>query len=252
MIGNYSEVLAFTSNAANTSTPSLTLTGSGLISRAQHNAGADQSVRNDAFGQPATITATITSTHSGTPTGSVAFSVDGGQAKNVQLSGNTAKIVLTNLTGGSHSISAVYSGDLLFAPSNATLPIAVGRATSTVAITTSGGNQNPASATPGTLLQLIATITPGASTVPTGTVTFTLNGKQLAPPAAVSPTTTKTNGVTTTIYSATIFHIYPASWDRFGCCYLQRRCCNYASSSSTLPVTITPMTFTLSPSSAST
>ncbi len=251
VVGNYSELLSFTSNAVNTSTPSLTLTGSGLNQSSTSTTLAQTSPSGTIpFGQPATITATITSTKSGTPTGSVAFSVDGGQAKNVSLSGNTAKIVLTNLTGGSHSISAVYSGDLLFAPSNATLPIAVGQATSTVAITTSGGNQNPASATPGTLLQLIATITPGASTVPTGTVTFTLNGKQLAPPAAVSPTTTKTNGVTTTIYSATIStSTLPPGTDSVVATY--NGDVNYASSSSTLPVTITPMTFTLSPSSAS-
>ncbi len=251
VVGNYTEVLSFTSNATNTATPSLTLTGTGLNQSVTTTALAQTSPSGTAaFGQAITITATIASTKAGTPSGSVAFSVDGGQAKNVTISANTAKITLTALTGGNHTISASYSGDLLFAPSSAILTITVAQASSTTAITTTGGNQNPSSATPGTLLSLIATITPGASTVPTGQVTFTLNGKALAPPASVAPYTNTSHGVTTTTYTASISTaVLPLGTNSIVATYTGD--INYASSSSTLPVTITPTTFTLTPATAS-
>ena len=202
-----------------------------------------------AFGQTVTITATISSTHSGTPTGAVAFSVDGGQARNVNLTGTTAQILLTGLTGGNHSISASYSGDLSFAPSNAAIAITVGQAATTTVVITKGGNQNPPSATPGTPLQLIAIIMPGASTVPTGQVTFTLNGKPLAGPASVTPVSTTVGSVTTTIYQASIsLSTLPSGTDSIVAFYGGD--VNYASSSATQAVIITPMTFTISPTSS--
>jgi sugar lactone lactonase YvrE len=250
-IGDYSELLSFTSNAVNTATPSLTLTGSALNQSVTTTMLAQTSPQGTAaFGQPVTITATISSTKSGTPTGSVAFSVDGGQAKNILLTGNTAQIVLTGLTGGAHIVSASYSGDLQFAPSNATITITIGQSTSTTVVTTSGDNQFPASALPGTTLQLIATITAGGSTVPTGTVTFTLNGKALAPPATVAPNTTTVNKVSVTTYSASIStSTLPTGTDTIVATYSGD--VNYASSVGTLPVTITPMIFSVTPPTSS-
>src|SRR5579871_3058169 len=250
VVGNYSELLSFTSNASNTATPSLTLTGTGLNQSVTTIALAQTSPSGTApFGQAVTITATISSTKAGTPTGAVAFSIDGGQAKNVQLSGNTAHITLTNLTGGNHVISASYSGDLLFAPSNTVLTVVVAQASSTTVMTTTGGNHNPDSARPGTALTLIGTITPGASTVPTGQVTFTLNGKALAAPATVAPVTTVTAGVTTTTYQASIsISTLPAGLDSIVATYSGD--VNYVSSTGTLGVTITPMTFSLTPAVA--
>jgi hypothetical protein len=252
VVGNYSELLSFTSNATNTTTPSLTLTGTGLNQAVTTTALAQTSPSGTAaFGQAITITATIASSKSGTPSGSVAFSVDGGQAKNVTITGNTAKITLAALTGGNHTISASYSGDLLFAPSNAILTIAVAQASSTTAIAaTKNANLNPSSALPGALVTLTATITPGASTVPTGQVTFTLNGKALAPPASVVQTTTTAYSVTTITYTASISTAtLPLGTNSIVATYSGD--VNYASSSGTLPVTISPMTFTLSPATAS-
>lgn len=251
VVGNYTEVLSFTSNATNTATPSLTLTGTGLNQAVTTTALAQTSPSGTAaYGQAVTITATISSTKAGTPSGSVAFSVDGGQTRNVTISGSTAKIILNGLTGGNHTISASYSGDLLFAPSNTILTITVAQASSTTALTTSGGNQNPSSAKPGDPLTLIATITPGAVTVPTGQVTFTLNGKALAPPASVAQSTNTVHGVTTTTYSASISTTtLPTGTDSIVATYSGD--INYASSSTTLPVIITPMAFAMSPATAS-
>ena len=249
-VGNYSELLSFTSNAANTATPSLNVTGSALNQSVTTTALAQTSPSGTAaFGQPVTITATISSTKTGTPTGSVAFSVDGGQAKNIALNGNTAQIVLTGLTGGNHIISASYSGDLQFAPSNATITIVIGQATSSTVVTETLGNQNPASDIPGTPLMLKATITPGASTVPTGTVTFTLNGKVLAPAVSVTPQFKMVGNATIVSYSASILiSTLPAGADPVVATYSGD--VNYASSSGTLIVTITPMIFTVTPASA--
>jgi uncharacterized repeat protein (TIGR03803 family) len=63
------------------------------------------------YGQAVVFTATVTPQSSGTPTGIVTF-YDGTAALGVQsLSGGTAQYSTSNLTAGSHSITAVYGGD---------------------------------------------------------------------------------------------------------------------------------------------
>jgi hypothetical protein len=244
-VGNYSEQLAFSSNAINTGSPTLTLTGTGLNQATTSTALAQTTPPsgNPTFGQTVTITATVTSTKAGTPTGTVAFSVDGGQAKNIALSGTTAVINLTGLTGGTHVISATYSGDLNFAPSNASITITVTRATTTTLVVQSGGNSNPNSAVPGQAVTFTATVTPSQSTVPTGTVTFSLNGSPLGAPVAVSPNST--GGYSAAITISTL----PSGSDTIVATYSGDT--NYLSSSGSLTTIIGFMDLSLTPTAAS-
>src|SRR6267142_339131 len=67
-------------------------------------------------GAAVTFTATVTSSATGTPTGTVTFQ-DGAAALGppVTLSAGTATLTTSGLTGGTHSITAIYSGDTTFA-----------------------------------------------------------------------------------------------------------------------------------------
>lgn len=65
-------------------------------------------------GQTVTLTAGISSAGSGTPTGSVSFYDGATLLGSVALSGVQAQLATRNLNAGTHSLSAVYSGDLFF------------------------------------------------------------------------------------------------------------------------------------------
>jgi len=126
------------------------------------------------YGQTVVVTATVTGP-SITPTGSVAFTVDG-VTTTVTLSGGTSSLSLTSLTVGNHTVSAAYTSTNGFAPSSASATtLTVGQATATVALTnlsqTYSGSPHPATAT----------------TTPAGLpVTLTYNGSSTAPTAAGS------------------------------------------------------------------
>ncbi len=247
VIGNYSELLSFTSNAANTSTPNVTVTGVGLnqapstVSLAQTSPSGTAS-----FGQSVVITATIASTKPGTPSGTVTFFVDGAQqAHPSTVTNGLATITLTGLTGGKHTIGGSYSGDNNFAPSSAsTISITVAQASSTISLAETGGYQTPPSATPGTALTLLATVTPGAATVPTGSVTFSV-GSTIIGTSTIQP---KIQG-TSTIYQATLaLSTLPSGADAVVATYSGDL--NYSGSTTTLVITIIPPSFTMTPSTA--
>jgi trimeric autotransporter adhesin len=247
-VGNYSEQLAFSSNAINTGSPTLTLTGTGLNQATTSTALVQTTPPsgNPTFGQTVTITAAVSSTKAGTPTGTVAFSVDGGQPKNIALNGTTAVINLTGLTGGTHVISATYSGDLNFAPSNASITVTVTRATTTTIVVQTTGNSNPNSALPGHGVTFEASVIPSQSTVPTGTVTFSLNGSPLAAPVPVAPSSDPNcAGYCASLTISTL----PSGSDTIVATYSGDT--NYLSSSSSLTTIIGSMDLSLTPTTAS-
>jgi hypothetical protein len=125
------------------------------------------------FGTAVQFTATV-NTSSGTPTGTVTF-FDGLTPLSgaVALSGNTAIYSTSGLALGTHSITAVYSGDSNFATSTSgmlqqTVDPVSGKVTPTVILTV-----NPSSAQVGDKITFTATVqqTPGYP-VPTGSITI--------------------------------------------------------------------------------
>ncbi len=122
------------------------------------------------YGSATTIKATVTGGNGGTPTGTVQFQ-DGGVnlGAPVTLSGGVATLVTSSLLAGSHTISAVYSGDTTFVGSTgaAAAGIAIAPAASTTSIAGSSTAINPAGTT--TLTVTVAGVT--GALAPTGTVT---------------------------------------------------------------------------------
>jgi RHS repeat-associated protein len=112
-------------------------------------------------GQPLRLTATLSPASS---TGSVSFADGTTNLGTVQVSGGVAVLSTSQLSPGSHSITASYSGDPYNGPASATLTQTVTPPVATVALTTSANPAAYASA-----WSLAASVTPSSAT---GTVVF--------------------------------------------------------------------------------
>src|SRR5204863_133732 len=128
------------------------------------------------YGQAVTFTATVVSTTpgAGTLTGTVTFTVDGVAQPPVPLDSNgQATLTVSDLGGGAHTIGATYSGTNTIAGSSATpLTETVNRAASAVTVGVSGGQ-----AVVGQPVTFTAAVSgPGTAAVPSGTVTFVIDG----------------------------------------------------------------------------
>src|SRR6266852_2361936 len=137
------------------------------------------------FGSAVTFTATVKpATGSGTPTGTVTFN-DGATVLGAgTLSGATATFTTSGLTGGTHSITAIYGGDANFA--NSTSP----GLTQTVADFSLSASPTAAAATAGSSSTYAITITPqGGFSQP---ISFQCSGAPMlavcTAPGSVSPT----------------------------------------------------------------
>jgi hypothetical protein len=131
------------------------------------------------FGQPVTFTATVipSDLELGTPTGSVAFKVDGAIQAEVPLDDQgQARITLDTLAVGRRTISAEYSGSTeRFAPSSVALTQTVSKASTSLDLVST----QPLSAV-GEVVTFRATVlvsVPGQGE-PNGTVTFFVNGRR--------------------------------------------------------------------------
>ncbi|MER6334871.1 Ig-like domain repeat protein, partial [Streptomyces sp. NPDC001034] len=142
------------------------------VTQAATTTGLTSAPDPSVFGEAKTLTATVTAVPpgSGTPTGTVDF-FDGATLLGTgTLVGGTATLTTSALAVGSHSLTAVYSGDTDFTGS--TSPVDV--QTVTQAATTTGLTSAPDPSVFGEAKTLTATVTavpPGAGT-PTGTVDF--------------------------------------------------------------------------------
>lgn len=138
-------------------------------------------------GQAVTFTATVdvVSPGAGSPAGGVQFNVDGdpyGTA--VQLTGDTAELTISNLTGGNHTVQATYNGNGDFATStSAELTHGVDRADTSVTVTSS--NEDAVAGEPLTFTADVDVVAPGSGD-PSGSVQFFADGDPIGSPVAVS------------------------------------------------------------------
>ena len=134
------------------------------------------SLNPSTFGQSVTFKATVTpSSGGGTPTGTVTFKSGTKTLGTKTLSGGVAKFSSKTLAAGTHSITAVYSGDTSFtsSTSNAVSQV-VNQASTTTGLVSS---VNPS--TLGESVTFTATVAPQFSGTPAGTVTFKSGTKTL-------------------------------------------------------------------------
>src|SRR5437867_866087 len=146
-------------------------------------------VNPSVFGQSVMFIATAVPADplAGTPTGTFQFTVDGANLGDlIVLNGGQAAVSTLSLSVGTHSVSAVYSGDAAFNGSNGSLPggQTVNKANSRVLLSTSA---NPSVfGQQVTFTAVIRPIAPGSGSPQAGTVQFRVDGADLGPPVAVS------------------------------------------------------------------
>lgn len=256
--GTNQETLTFSSSTVTPSSLILTGQGANLAPTQLTIATTAPANGTAAFGQSVTVTATLTATIGfatlGAPTGSVSFSVDGQiQGSSPISSTGTASFPLTSLAGGVHVVTAAYSGDGNYeASSTATsATVTITPLATTDSLVIAGQGTNPLSAAPGSSVVLTVTISPNNLTPgPSGTVTF-LNGSSVlgsAPVVATSVQTQTGNQVffiatltTTTLPTGTLNVVASYGGDA-----------NYAASQSSATVLIiSPVGFSITPSTAS-
>ncbi|MGA7157738.1 MAG: Ig-like domain repeat protein [Acidobacteriaceae bacterium] len=219
---------AYSGDSDYTGSISGTIALSGLTS-----AVLSSSLNPSSLGQSVTFTAQITSL-TGTPTGSITFTDGSTTLATVTLnSTGAASMTDSALTVGTHTITATYVPTGSFLASSATLSQQVNP---DVAVDVLTANPNPALVGSAVALTATVTATP-VGTTPTGTVTFTSNGTNLA-------TVSLVGGVA--IYSTSGL---PAGTDTLGCTYSGDS--NYAPStcnSASVSVSHIVSTLTVTPS----
>lgn len=120
------------------------------------------------FGQSVTFTAKVTSTTAGTPTGTVTFKDGTSNLGTGVLSSATATLATSALAVGTHTITAVYGGDITFSEStSSTLSQTVSKASTSTTLSSSG---NPGAT--GHTVTFTAKVRTAGVGVPTGSVTF--------------------------------------------------------------------------------
>jgi hypothetical protein len=125
------------------------------------------------MGGAVTFTATVT-VPNGTATGTVTFKDGGSTIGSGSLASGTATFATSALALGSHSITAVYGGDVNFIGS--TSPVLTQTVNANASTTTLSSSVNPSAF--GTSVTFTATVTGGAGT-PTGTVAFKNGGSTM-------------------------------------------------------------------------
>jgi sugar lactone lactonase YvrE len=180
----YTESLTLSSNAANASPITATLTGTGVNEVATTTTLSLVSPASGpvSYGEPVTVAAAVAPVAgaTGTPTGTVQFFVNGVAYGNpVNLTNDSASTTITGLPAANNSISVTYSGDNNFAGSTSnTLTVNVALAASTTVLVSSISSAT--AVPPGTSVTLTATVSSSISGItPTGTVTFTGDGTTL-------------------------------------------------------------------------
>ena len=147
------------------------------------------------FGQSVTFSATVTSGGNPVEGGSVQFSdgaTDLGAPVTVGPDG-TATLSTSALTAGSHTITADYGGTLTLAESTDSVDQVVARLASDTVLTSS---LNPSRV--GDPVTLTATVTAGGSPLGTGSVTFSVDGTDVATaPVSATGEATFTTGTLT-------------------------------------------------------
>ncbi len=144
-----------------------------VVNQATTTVALGSSPNPSAFGQSVTLTATVSSP-SATPTGTVTFKNGSATLGTLALAGGTVSLSVTNLSVGTHSVTAVYNGSANFSGSTSSvLSQVVNQAATTIALASS---PNPSAF--GQSVKLTATVS-SSSSIPTGTVTFKNGGATL-------------------------------------------------------------------------
>jgi len=176
-VGARSATLTLLDNTIN-GADSVTLSGTGVLPAPTFKITSPANGSSFPSGTAVTFSVSVTSSSGPQPTGTVQFKVDGsnyGAAVTLSSTG-TASTSVTGLTTTTHTLSATYSGNASYAAAG---PISVSITVTAAAIVTfttpsAAGNVSAAASLP-----IEVTVTSKNSPAPTGTVVFSVDGKQV-------------------------------------------------------------------------
>ena len=165
------------------------------------------SVNPSVFGQDVQFTATVApASGTGTPTGTVQFTVDGANfGSAATMSGGSATSpTIGTLTVGTHSVGATYRGDSAFSGGSGSLTQTVNKADTTMVVSSSGSPSVFRQSA--TFIATVSATAPGAG-VPGGSFQFAIDGSDVGSPVTISSgsasLTTNTLGVGSHTVAAT-------------------------------------------------
>lgn len=151
------------------------------VNQASTSTSLSSSVNPSVFSQPITLTATVQPPTGTSATGTITFMDGSTSLGSATLSGSSAQITVAGLGSGTHSITAVYSGDSNMGGStSAVVPQQVNQASTTTSLSS---GLNPS--TFGQSVTFTATVQPPSGTTATGTITF-MDGSTSLGSAALS------------------------------------------------------------------
>jgi hypothetical protein len=209
-LGSHNITAVYSGDAAHLASQSLIVVQ--VVGQAATSAVVDSSKNPDTFGENITFTATVavTAPGAGSPTGTVTFNDGATKLADVALSGPKAAVITHALTGGSHSITAVYNGDANFAPS--TSPVLTQVVDPIGTTVTLSSSRNPSSS--GQAVKFAATVNTASGT-PTGSIDF-MDGSTML--GSVSLTAGSAVFSTTELQSGTrsITAVYPGDTNHAG------------------------------------
>jgi CSLREA domain-containing protein len=147
-------------------------------------------------GATLTLTATVASATSGTPTGTVSFYDGSTLLDTATLTAGVAAYSTTALLSGTHTITAVYSGDTNFTASSTSSALTITVPSLDFTMTAAPASQ---SGQAGNTFNYGLTLTPTFGTYP-GTVSFAANGGPTGAVISFGPSTLAANSGTQTVY----------------------------------------------------
>src|SRR5256885_3814632 len=166
------------------------------------------SVNPSVFGQSVQFTATVApASGTGTPTGTIQFSVDGtnlGSAATMSGGAATSSTIGT-LTVGPHSVGAAYSGDTGFSGSFDSRTQTINRADTTTVVTSSA---TPSVFGPSVTLTAAVSVTAPGVGLPGGSVQFAIDGSNVGTPVNLSSGTASMTTATLGVGSHTVAAVY--------------------------------------------
>lgn len=145
-----------------------------VVARAAPSLSVSSSTNPSVLGQSVQLTANVTAT-SGTPSGTVIFTIDGADQPAATLSGGRATLTLPSLAVGDHTVSVRYSGDTNFLERTGTLGGGQKVNPASTIMSISPNAVNVAYGTPVNLRANLAIVAPGSGTL-SGQVVFLVDG----------------------------------------------------------------------------
>lgn len=145
-----------------------------VVARAAPSLTVSSSANPSVLGQSVQLTTNVTAT-SGTPTGTVTFTVDGNALPATTLSGGSASVTVPGLAVGDHTVSVRYSGDTSFLERTGTLAGGQKVNPGNTALTVSASSSSVSYGAPVTIRADLAATAP-ASGSPSGQVVFLVDG----------------------------------------------------------------------------